>query len=224
MKNNFFKELPLMFIVALPLAYLGFIWNSLPEVVPVHWDLHGVANGWGSKYELILIPLLAPVFTYVVFIVVPILDPKKRIEAMGSKFYQLKFIVVSFMSALATYIIYSAAAQTTTEFNYVAVFLGILFAIMGNYFQSIKPNYFIGIRTPWTLENETVWRKTHQFGGKMWLAGGIIAVLCGLFLKESVNIFIFISITVIITIIPVIYSYIVFKDINKAAFSNGFKE
>ncbi len=217
MKNNFFKELPLLIIIAIPFVYLASIWTSLPERVPVHWDLHGNVNRWGSKIELILIPFLLPLLMYALLTFLPKIDPKKKIEAMGNKLYHLKFILTIFMSALATYIIYTAKSESLGSFNYITIFLGSLFAVMGNYFQSIKPNYFIGIRTPWTLENEDVWRKTHQLGGKMWLVGGLAIILSGLFLKESISFIIMIAITLCIVIVPVVYSYWEFKALSRVA-------
>ena len=80
----------------------------------------------------------------------------------------------------------------------------------------MKPNYFIGIRTPWTLENEETWRKTHKLGGKLWLIGGLLTILLAFVAKS--NSFLAISfgtITAIETLVPIIYSYVEFKKIHK---------
>ena len=215
MKTPFLKELPLLLIIAVPFVYLALIWNSLPEVVPIHWDLYGRPNGWGSKAELILIPVLLPLLIYVIMTFAPKFDPKKKIETMGSKFQDLRLILTIFMSALATFIIYTATGTSAPSFNYIAIFLGLLFAVLGNYFQTIKPNYFIGIRTPWALENEEVWRKTHQLGGKLWFAGGLVIILAGLFLKEEIYIVVFIGITILLVVVPFVYSYREFKKMSK---------
>ena len=119
------------------------------------------------------------------------------------------------MSILAIFIIYSANKQSLTNPNYVVLLIGILYIIFGNYFKTIKANYFIGIRTPWTLENETVWKETHKLGGKMWFAGGIIVVISSLILNKQPNFILFMIITGIITIIPIAYSYFKFKNLLK---------
>jgi uncharacterized membrane protein len=216
MKNSFSKELTLLIIVAVPFVYLAVIWSSLPDVVPVHWDLQGNVNRTGSKFELVLIPVLLPLLMYVIMTFAPSIDPKGKIATMGSKFQALKTILTIFMSALATFIIYTATGSVAPSFNFMAIFLGLLFTVLGNYFQTIKPNYFIGIRTPWALENEEVWRKTHQFGGKLWFAGGLVIILAGLFLKEETYIVVFIGITILLVVIPFVYSYREFKKISKA--------
>ena len=105
------KELPIIGIVLLPFVYLAYIWNSLPEQVPMHWNLKGEIDDWGSKYSLIGLVFLLPVLTYVLMLVVPKIDPKKNMESMGGKYNQFKFILVAFMSVLALVIIYISNNQ-----------------------------------------------------------------------------------------------------------------
>ncbi|WP_417443810.1 SdpI family protein [Joostella sp.] len=98
--------------------------------------------------------------------------------------------------------------------------IGVLYIIFGNYFKTIKANYFIGIRTPWTLENDNVWKKTHKLGGILWFIGGIIVVLSSLISDKPTNFRIFLGVTILITVIPIIYSYVVFnkeKQIEQGA-------
>ena len=208
------KELPILGIVLFPILYLGLVWNSLPENVPIHWDLEGEIDNWGSRYTLIGLVFLMPILTYILMLVVPKIDPKKRIEAMGGKYDQFKFIVVSFMSILSVFIIYISKNQKLSSPSFILVLVGILFLFMGNYFKVLKPNYFIGIKTPWTLENEEVWKLTHLLAGKMWVIGGIAIVIFSLILPENINFYFFISITAIISIVPIVYSYIIYKKLK----------
>jgi len=95
--------------------------------------------------------------------------------------------------------------------------IGLLFAFLGNVMHSIKPNYFVGIRTPWTLENDETWRATHRLAGKLWFTGGIIIAVAMLVMHPPANVFAFFSITAILVLVPVIYSYRYFKahQLNK---------
>ncbi len=86
---------------------------------------------------------------------------------------------------------------------------------MGNFFKTIRPNYFIGIKTPWTLENETVWKETHLLAGKLWFVGGLLIILCSLIFNKSLGSTIFITITIIISVIPIVFSYLRFNKLNK---------
>ena len=214
MNESLKKELPIIGIVLLPFIYLGYIWNNLPEKVPMNLNLKGEIDDWGSKYSLIGLVFLLPVLTYVLMLVVPKIDPKKRIEFMGGKYYQFKFILVTFMSVLALVIIYISNNQKLSSPSMIVILLGTLFVFMGNYFKVIKQNYFIGIKTPWTLENEEVWKLTHLLAGKMWVIGGIVIVLCSLLLPENINFYFFISITAVISIVPIVYSYLIFKKLK----------
>lgn len=205
------KELPLVLVVALPFLYLAFIYNDLPAEVPLHWNGVGEIDDWGSKNVLWIIPILLPVLTYILMSVIPKLDPKGKIKLMGSKFYQLKFILILFMSALALYILYASQTQALDTLKGIFFLMGILFAAIGNYMPSLKPNYFIGLRTPWTLENETVWKKTHRLTGKLWLLGGLCVMILTLIINQEHMLITLLSITGILTIVPLIYSYLTFK-------------
>lgn len=209
------KELPLLTIVLLPFVYLAYTWNQLPEKVPMHWNVKGEVDRYGNKVELLLIPILLPLLVYVIFLVVPKIDPKNKLKTMGKKLHTLKFLATTFMSLLAIYILYSSKNETLYNPDYIVLFVGVLYIIFGNYFKTIKANYFIGIRTPWTLESETVWKKTHELGGKLWFVGGIIVVLSSLILEQQYYFTVFVVITIIIALVPIVYSYILFRKEKK---------
>ncbi|SMG48239.1 Uncharacterized membrane protein [Marivirga sericea] len=208
------KELPLIAIVLLPLAYLAFVWNDLPNRVPMHWNLQGEVNRYGDKTELVLLILLLPVLVYFLLLIVPKIDPKNKLQRMGGKYDSIRFLVTTFVSILALFIIYSANNESVTNPNYILLGIGLLYFILGNYFKTLKANYFIGIRTPWTLENEEVWKATHKLAGKMWFVGGILVVLSCLIFEKQMNFIVFMSITIIISLVPVIYSYLKFRKLK----------
>ena len=183
----------------------------------MHWNINGEIDRYGDKMELILIPILLPLLIYVIFLVIPKIDPKNKLNKMGNKLQTIKILLTTFMSILALFIIYSVKNQSIDNPNYIVLSIGVLYIILGNYFKTIKANYFIGIRTPWTLENETVWKETHKLGGKIWFLGGIIVVLSSLILDKQPNLTVFLIVTGIITIIPIVYSYIVFEKEKKTA-------
>ena len=152
-----------------------------------------------------------PLLVYVIFLVVPRIDPKKKLDKMGNKLQNLKLLMTTLMSMLALFILYSAQNKSFDQSNYLFILIGILYIILGNYSKIIKPNYFIGIRTPWTLESESVWKETHKLGGKLWFIGGIIVVLSGFILGNKPNLIVFLTITTINAIVPIVYSYMLFK-------------
>jgi uncharacterized membrane protein len=211
------KELPLLVIVLLPFIYLAYIWNQLPEKVPMHWNIKGEIDRYGEKIELLLIPILLPLLVYIIFLVIPKIDPKNKLNKMGNKLQNIKVLLTIFMAVLALFIIYSAKNQSFTNPNYIILGMGVLFIVLGNYFKTIKPNYFLGIRTPWTLESETVWKETHKLAGKMWFVGGSVIVFASLVLEKEPNLIAFLTVTGIITLIPIVYSYLKFTAEKKMA-------
>lgn len=214
MKLTLKKELPFIGIVLMPFVYLAYLWNSLPEKVPTHWNYKGEIDHWGDKYSLITLVLLLPVLTYLLMLLIPIIDPKKRLALMGRKFSQIKFGLVLLMSIIALFIIYIAKNQSFASVNIIYSLIGVLLVFLGNYFKTIQPNYFLGIKTPWTLHNEEVWKLTHHLAGKMWVIGGFVILVSCLLLNETITFSILLSITAIITIVPIVYSYVKFKELT----------
>ena len=151
------KELPYILIALIPFIYLAFIWSNLPETVPMHWNGKGEIDRYGSKNELWLMVLMLSGLGYFLFLIIPKIDPKGKLSKMGNKLDNIRLMMALFMSALSMFIIYSVQ-QTESKPTFVFALIGLLFAGLGNYFKTIKPNYFIGIKTPWTLENEEVWK------------------------------------------------------------------
>lgn len=210
--EKFKKEIPFIAVALLPFVYLAYIWNELPKEVPMHWNASGEIDRWGDKSELFMMLFMLTGITYFVFLIIPYIDPKQKLQNMGNKLNNLRLILGLFMSALAIYILYSVQQKTS---NPVLIFplIGLLFAFLGNYFKTIKPNYFIGIRTPWTLENEEVWKKTHLMGGKLWFVGGLLMALTFV-LPNEIQLYTFLGITIVISIVPIVYSYLEFKKIK----------
>ena len=215
MKPSVKKELPVIAIILLPFIYLAYIWHELPARIPIHWNVQGEIDRYGSRSELIIVVFALPVLIYLILLVVPLIDPKYKIKNMGSKYQDIKILTTLFMSVLAMYIIYSVKNASLFNPNFIFLLLGILYAILGNYMKTIRANYFVGIRTPWTLENEAVWKATHRMGGVLWFAGGLIIVAGSLVLGQKANFIFFMVVTGIIVLVPVIYSYVKFKEEEK---------
>lgn len=205
------SEVPAIVLVLLPFLYLAWIWNSLPEQVPLHWNIVGEADRYGSRKELILVPLLLPFLVYILMWFIPFVDSKNAIIKKDDNYDLIKLILVGVTSVLAIFILNVSRNETILNINYLILGIGVLYMILGNFFKTIRSNYFIGIRTPWTLADELVWRKTHKLAGIIWLVGGLIIILLSFFLDHTPLSFGMIIVTAVIVLIPVIYSYIAFQ-------------
>ena len=210
--KKYMKESLLWVLILIPYVYLSTIWQQLPDRVPTHFNINGVADDWSGKNFLFFIPAGLGIFIYLLMLVLPYNDPKKRILQMGEKYTSLRFMLTFFFALLSCYLLYVTKEGSIKNPNLLIALIGILCAMFGNYFQAMRPNYFIGIRTPWTLESETVWKKTHHLAGRLWLVGGIlIAGLSFVVSNSRAMVIIFISLMVVISIIPIILSYAWFK-------------
>lgn len=202
-------------IMLAPSIYLWLSWKNIPLTVPMHYNLKGEVDRYGSKTELVwlvIIMTIVSIATYLLLINTYRLDPKKGAAANRERMNRLAFGISLFMTALSIMMIYlSLNPPVEFHFNFILVAVGILFAFIGNYMHTIKPNYFAGIRLPWTLENEDNWRMTHALAGKLWFAGGIIIAIISLFASSQASLISMLVIVSIVVLIPAIYSYRIYK-------------
>ncbi len=207
MKTNIFKELPLWALIAFPFVYLYLRWDQLPDRVALHYNARGDADRWGDKSEMVWIFAVALIGSYLILLIARSIDPKKKLSSMGPKFYMIRLLLVLLLSAIFSMMIYSQTSGNMNLPNGTYLILGVLFIFLGNYFRSLKPNYFIGFRTPWTLESEVVWRKTHRYNSVVWMIGGSSLVLTNLILQTAVASPVNMFIIGLMIVIPIGYSY-----------------
>lgn len=215
--KKYFAELILIVISLLPYAYLWLIWEQLPETVPTHFNFQGQADDWSPKSTLLYLPGLLGIGIYLLMLILPSLDPKNKLRDMGQKFFTIRLILALFMTALSIYILYASREGGMEGPNEIMLITGFFFALLGNYMQAVRPNYFVGIRTPWTLENEEVWRSTHRLGGKIWMIGGISIILIALIRDHTLLISILYGVVLaIMVLVPVIHSYRKFRQLRQS--------
>lgn len=204
-------------LLIVPFIYSAVIWNDLPEKIATHFNMQGEPDSYSSKaFGAFIMPCFAVVL-YFILRYIPLIDPRKKNYDYFIKSYTgIRLAIASFFLIFYFVTIHASAGGShpfSTKIIFSAVF--VLFALIGNFMRNLRPNFFVGIRTPWTLDHAEVWRKTHELGGKFWFYGGLAgAVLC-LLLPEHVSMFLFVFIMVMITFVPVVYSYVIFRKIKK---------
>lgn len=204
-----------LIIWLLPAVYLLYIFPGLPDTLPVHFGLNGTPDRYGSKTEFLAAPLILmgmSVLVYLLMKFLPAIDPKKYVKYGEPVFQKIGVGIVVLMAAISIGIMIAATTGVFKADRFVLPGVGLFFAFMGNLMHSIKPNYFAGLRTPWTLEDNDTWRATHRLAGKMWFVGGIILTAITLLLPAKAGMITFMGITFVMVIIPVIYSYVYYKN------------
>jgi uncharacterized membrane protein len=150
------------------------LWPLLPDRVVTHWNAAGVADGWSSRTTAILIGPGAIAALTLVFQILPSIDPRR---ANYPKFRDVYWLVantlVLFVAVLHLAVLGSAAGARIDVLKVLAVALAVLLIVLGNFFGRIQPNWFLGVRTPWTLENPEVWRKTHRVAAWLFVLSGL---------------------------------------------------
>lgn len=208
-------------IMAIPAIYLALVWNKLPDQVVMHFDWSGKPDRMGSKQELLKVIIILTAFSPLLYLLLSNIyriDPKKYAAENKSRLRSLAFGLAVFMSALLCMIIYSSS-NGNIRFNtgLILAGTGVFFAFIGNYMHNIKPNYFAGFRLPWTLENEENWRRTHALAGKLWFGGGLLLAIVCLFLPSKAALVFFIAAMLVMTVIPIVFSYRLFRQQKKTS-------
>ncbi|MFT3678394.1 MAG: SdpI family protein [Chitinophagaceae bacterium] len=205
--------------IVAPGAYLISIWNDLPVKVPMHFDFQGNPDRFGSKTELVTMVIIFTVMAAAIHLFFPLIykiDPKKSAPENKARLKKLGFAITLLLSFISFFIIYSSrSGSISLNANLLVAVLGAFWCILGNYMFNLKPNYFAGMRLPWTLHDEENWKETHRLAGKLWFAGGIVIFLLAFLLPSRIVLAVFICITMVITLIPMIYSYRLYRQKQK---------
>src|SRR6266851_6346803 len=198
-------------IAALAVAMSIWAYPQLPPTVATHWSLNGTPDGYSSRlWALSIIPLMLVIMT-VIFNVLPKIDPRHENYAKFlSSYWLIANAVIVFLLVAHGLIIAAGLGFSIKIDRLMPLGIGLLFVFLGNFLTRVEPNWFVGIRTPWTLSSDTVWRKTHRTGGWLMVLGGFVIGL-GAFMPHAALLpLIFVTI-VCVAAIPVVQSYVLWK-------------
>lgn len=209
----FKKYLPLIIITSLltllPMLFGILAWNKLPDPMPTHFNYSGEADGYMSKAIAVFALPAAMLLVNVVCTAVTLMDPKRR-NINGKPFVAVLWIC-PLASILVNGLMYIYAFGLKVNIITVVLLgMGILFVVLGNYLPKCGQNYSIGVKTPWALNDEDNWRATHRFGGKIFVAVGVLTIILAFFASLSPKLFFWVYITLVIVsgLAPTAYSYI----------------
>lgn len=200
-------------LIAIALAAGLVLYARLPDPMPSHWNAAGEIDGYMSKFwGVFLMPILTIALTGF-FLIIPQIDPlKANIAKFRGAF---NWFIVAFVAYMLYIHALTLAASLGFQFNMTMMLLpvvGILFIGIGYMMKQAKRNFFIGIRTPWTLSSETVWDETHKLGSKLFVLGGVVTIISA-FLGEAGFWLMMIAIMVA-AFVPIVYSYILWRREN----------
>ena len=213
MKNKSLKILTYI-LACLPIIAISLLYSKLPAEIPTNWGFSGKID-YSSKSTIWFLALLPLIITFVLNIT-PRIDPRgKSYERFGKYYDSFCLLMTLFLVVLNGITLSESLYPGNISVSKVCIILvGLIFTFIGNIMPKAKNNFTFGLRTPWTLSNTDVWNKTHRLGGKLFFGVGLLLILSGLFLNDTVSFIITIASTIITVLIPTVMSYIWYNKLT----------
>lgn len=199
-------------LLAAIFALAGWFSPQLPDPVPTHWNLSGEADGWIAKPWGVWIMPLVCTFGFGLLLLLPVIAPRGfRLESARKSYDVVVFLILLLIGAITVGGWESSLKADITLELLLPYLLGVFFIFFGNYLAKFPKNFFVGIRTPWTLASDEVWRRTHRLGGWLFMLAGVVNVVAGL-LKAPL----WFAVTAVITvaIVSALYSLLLYRRLH----------
>jgi uncharacterized membrane protein len=189
---------------------------SLPNLVPIHWDAHGHVNGWGPKWSLFVYGPGLMLFIVLMFSALPWLSPKKfEVDSFRATYLYIMIVIVGMLAYFQLLLLMSALGSrggiVLDISRAVEGGVCLLIALLGNVLGKVRRNFFVGIRTPWTIANEQVWNATHRFAAKTFFAGGLLGLMAVIL---HAPFWLPVTAILVAALVPVIYSLVFYKQLE----------
>ncbi len=203
-------------LIAISILAGVLLWDRLPEQMASHWNAIDEVNGYIPKFWGVFLMPLVTLGMFVMFLVIPGIDPlKANIAQFRDVFNIFIALIVAFMLYIhGLTLAWSLGYQNFKMSAAMLPFMGVLFIAIGYMLKKAKRNFFIGIRTPWTLSSDTVWEKTHQLGSVLFMLSGAFAIVGGCFGGMTAFWLMFVPL-IGSTVFLVIYSYVLYRNETK---------
>ncbi len=213
------KNTSLITLVMIALALLAgaALWNKLPDQMASHWNINDEVDGTMPKFWGVYLMPLITMGMLVLFLVLPNIDPlKANIAQFRESFNLFIILIVAFMLYIhGLTLAWSLGYQSFKMSSAMLPFMGVLFIAIGFMLRKSKRNFFIGIRTPWTLSSDSVWDKTHQLGSILFVMSGAFAIIGGVFGGMIAFLLMFVPL-IGSSLFLVVYSYVLYRAETKA--------
>ncbi|AEE97796.1 SdpI family protein [Mahella australiensis] len=214
LKQALKSDIWLIVIIAAALLSAIAVYGRLPDKIPMHWNISGEIDSYGGKGSIFLLPLMnAGIYT--LMLVTPLIDPRRNNYGKFKGAYRVMRAVFVILFTIIYGVVMLASLGYKVKVDFIITFsISLMFIVFGNYMGKIRHNYFVGIKTPWTLADEDVWLKTHRLGGRLFVLAGILSMIGSFIGGTPAFILMMISVAVA-ALIPTIYSYIIYNRSHK---------
>jgi uncharacterized membrane protein len=205
---------PLLVVVSVIASVVAY--PSMAERVPTHWNMQGEVDGWSSRYVVAWVIPLVMASMLVIFRILPHIDPRRaNYEKFRGAYDAIVIATVVFMTGLHMLLLASATGSEVPIGRIIPAAVGAFFMVLGVLLPRAHPNWFIGIRTPWTMTSDVAWERTHRLGGTLFLLSGVLTVLASVATPRQAAWVLIVSASVTgVTVIA--YSYVVWRQEKNA--------
>ena len=191
-------------------------YSRLPGRVPVHWNAHFRPDGYASRASSLILPVVMLVALPVLAYVLPRIDPHHANYAKHERTYWIIWDAIMVMIAGLEVLVVGAALGWNVHMSVgLPLLLGLLFIVMGNVMGRVRPNWFLGIRTPWTLSSDEVWRKTHRLGSRTMMGAGVVLVVAAFVPYDWTKTAGLIVAIGLAAFVPLVYSYLEWRRLGR---------
>ena len=212
MKLDWRREWPQWVLIAGMFMLAAVTWRHAPNQIPIHWNAAGDVDDYGGKFEGLLLQPIVAAGMYFAMIVVPRFDPGRANCANFSTAYDtIRVSVIALQAAVYFLILLAIHGSSVNIGVIVPISVGVVMIAIGNVMPKLRPNWFVGIRTPWTLSSKTAWDRTHRLGGWLFVAAGLLMML-GVLLPPPWNAAWDFAICVGLVLSLFVFSYVVWRS------------
>jgi uncharacterized membrane protein len=180
----------------------------------MHWNASGEVDGYGSRFAGAFGMPLLTLGIYLLFVILPQVDPRRQnYDKFAAVYELLKWAIILFLAVMYFVTLTAGLGFAPNVGLITKLGVGILLVILGNYFGKLRHNYFVGIKTPWTLANEEVWVKTHRFAGPLWMLAGLVFIITAFF-DHPATFWVAMGGIFLASILSVVYSFWLFRRLS----------
>lgn len=200
-------------VILAVLAGIAVAYPHLPAIVPLHWDAHGRVNGWGPKWSLFLWgPGMMTAFV-LLFWALPWLSPRHfEVDSFRATYLYIMVVLVAMLGYIFLLILAAGLGVMLDISRAIIGGVSLLVALLGNVLGKVRRNFYIGVRTPWTIASEHVWNATHRFAAKTFFAAGLGGLACAILGAPF-----WLAMAAILTgaLVPAVYSLVFYKQLER---------
>lgn len=211
MQTSYRREIPQLVVILAMLAVAVAVWPLAPERLPVHWNLAGEVDRYGGRFEALFVMPIVAAGIYLLLLFLPRIDPgRANYESFAKTYALIRTAILAMLAFFYACMLLAGFGFRVDMQLLTPAAVGIVFCVLGNVAGKIRPNWFVGVRTPWTLSSRESWNKTHRLAGRLFIILGLMLIAVG-FIPGPTSLVVVIGVGILMLVWLVVYSYMIWR-------------